>query len=285
MTGVPLYGQGWRCDLPDHRDYTLETPAVRDGWAKLRRRRAVKSPLPASVDWREFCFAATDQGPLGSTSAHAVLGMLEYFERRATGRGWQGSPLFAYYNARKLDGTQGDNGAGLRTSLKAIVRFGCPPERHWPNDAAHCDREPDAFAYGFQREWVGLRYVRLDDPSAGGGDVVLRRMKALLAAGFACVCGAVPPASDDDGDLPFPTKFDGVGGGAAYTVVGYDDARRIRSTKGAFIVRGTRGPTFGDAGYGRLPYRYVEAGLARDVWTVWNDAWAASGEFEQAVGA
>ena len=40
---------------------------------------------------------------------------------------------------------------------------------------------------------------------------------------------------------------------------------------------------FGEAGYGRLPYRYVEEHLACDFWTIWKPEWAASGEFEQTV--
>lgn len=211
--------------------------------------------------------------------------MTTYFERRATGRLVESSALFLYRAARKLDGLAGDNGVGLRATLRALARFGCPPERYWPYDEARYDVEPEAFAYGFQREFAGLRYFRLDGRGTGGGDV-LRQVKTFLAAGFVCVCGAVPTAApSDNGDFSYPTKFDAPGGGAAFTVVGYDDRRRIRSTKGALLVRGTRGTQFGEAGYGRLPYRFVEEHLACDFWTLWNPAWAASGEFEQPVGA
>lgn len=282
MAGVPPFGQGWSADLPDHRDLTPATPDVREWISKLRRRRSARSPLPTSVDWREFCPPPTDQGPLRSTSAHAVLGMLGYFERRASGRTFAGSARFQYYTARKLGGITGDNGVGLRTTLKALARFGCPPERHWPSsDPARFDEAPEAFCYGFSRDFADLRYLRLLARGGGDGDL-LRRVKAFLAAGFVCVCGATATATiGDQGDLPFPTKLDTPGDGAAYTVVGYDDARRIRSTKGALLVRATRGPQFGEGGYGHLPYRFVAEQLAGDFWTVWKPDWAASGEFEQ----
>lgn len=282
MAGVPLFGQGWSTDLPDHRDLTPATPDVRELLSKLRRRRSARAPLPASVDWREFCPPPSDQGPLRSTSAHAVLGMTSYFERRANGRTLDGSARFLYYTARTLGGVAGDNGVGLRTTLKALARFGCPPERHWPStEAARFDEAPVSFSYGFSQDFAGLRYIRLDARGTGGDDL-LRRVKAFLAAGFVCVCGATATTTiGDEGDLPFPTKFDTPGDGAAYTVVGYDDARRIRSTKGALLVRATRGPQFGDDGYGHLPYRFIEERLACDFWTVWRPEWSASGEFEQ----
>jgi C1A family cysteine protease len=283
MTEVPLFGPGWRADLPDVRDVTPATPEIKQALQKLRRRRAARSALPATVDLREYCLPSTDQAGLQSTSVHAVLGLLGYFERRATGRAFSGSARFLYRTARRLDGIAGDNGVSLRTTFKALARFGCPPERFWPEDAARYDDEPDGTAFGFARETAGLRYVRLDDRGAAGADV-LTRIKRYLAAGWACVCGAaVPSGAHERGDLAFPTRFDEPVGGAAFTVVGYDDAYRIRSTKGALIVRGTWGARFGDGGYGRLPYRYVEDRLAVDFWTVWKPEWSASGEFDQPV--
>lgn len=283
MSEVPQFGPGWRADLPDVRDVTPATPEIKQALQKLRRRRSARAALPAAMDLREYCLPPTDQGALQSSSAHAVLGMLGYFERRALGRTFSGSARFLYRTARRLDGIVGDNGVSLRTTLKAVSRFGCPPQRFWPEDAARYDDEPDGTAFGFAKEAAGLRYVRLDDRSLSGADV-LQQIKRFLASGWACVCGAtVPPGPHERGDLSFPTQFDAPIGGAAFTVVGYDDAYRIRSTKGALLVRATWGAAFGDGGYGRLPYRYVEERLAVDFWTVWKPEWAASGEFDQPV--
>ncbi len=283
MMDVPQFGHGWLGDLPDVRDVTPATTEIRQEIGRLKRRRSARSPKPASVDLREYCLPPTDQGSLRSSSAHAVLGLLGYCERRATGRALSASARFLYRTARRLDGLGGDNGVGLRTTFKALARFGCPPQRYWPENNAEFDVEPDALAFGFARETATLRYVRLDERGASGDDV-LKRIKSFLASGWACVCGAtLPPGPYERGDLAFPTKFDAPVGGAAFTVVGYDDAYRIRSTKGALLVRSAWGAQFGDAGYGRLPYRYVEEKLAVDFWTVWKPEWSASGEFEQPV--
>lgn len=61
--------------------------------------------------------------------------------------------------------------------------------------------------------------------------------------------------------------------------VGYDNARRVRSTKGALRVRMSWGEDWGEGGYGWLPYAYVERGLAVDFWTLLRPDWLASGEF------
>jgi C1A family cysteine protease len=61
--------------------------------------------------------------------------------------------------------------------------------------------------------------------------------------------------------------------------VGYDD-RWLRGSRGALLVRSSWGPAWGEAGYGWLPYAYVEERLAIDFWTLVHDDWIASGEFD-----
>jgi hypothetical protein len=283
MPGPLLFGHGWSPDLPDVRDFTPASPEVKAEIGRLKRRRSARSPKPAAVDLREFCPAPSDAGPQHSAAVQAVLGMVACDERRATGRLLDLSPQFVSYTARRLDGRTGDDGVGLRTALKALVRFGCPPARFWPREEASPTLEPDAFAYGFQREFAPLMYLRLDGGDASGRDV-LQRIKAFLASGWACVCGtSLPRQAFDDGDLAFPTHFDEPAGGTAFTIVGYDDAYRIRSSKGALHVRGAWGTRLGAKEFARLPYRYLEERVARDVWTVMKPEWAASGEFEQPV--
>lgn len=275
-------GWGLIRDLPDFRDWTLAAPAVRDAFAKLRRRRGARTALPASVDRREFLLAAASAAPNRASAAAAVAVLVQYFERRTLGRAARPSIGFLYETSRRLTGTTGNAAAGLRTTLQALARFGCPPERYCPSESVFRGNAPDPFAYGFQRDYLELRYVRLDPPAAAGAEV-LKSLKGCLAAGFAVACGAAltDAANATSGEIAYPTKHDQMLGAAALVVVGYDDARRIRSTKGALIVRTPFGPGWGEAGCGYLPYRYVEQHLAYDFWTIWKPEWLASGELEQ----
>ncbi len=74
-------GMGWIPDYPDIRDYTEKTGEVRSVLSFAGFARG-KGP-PSSVDLREWCSPVEDQGSLGSCTAHAGVGMIEYYERKA----------------------------------------------------------------------------------------------------------------------------------------------------------------------------------------------------------
>ena len=67
----------------------------------------------------------------------------------------------------------------------------------------------------------------------------------------------------------------------AAVAVGYDDDRRVRSEKGALMIRVSWGAAWGKRGYGWLPYRYIREQMAADFWTLLKPDWLASGEFER----
>ena len=121
--------------------------------------------------------------------------------------------------------------------------------------------------------------MRLDGRQTAGNDT-LQAVKAFLAAGFPCTCGfPVPDSLTHEADIPYRPTFDAIVGGQAVVVVGYDD-RWLRGSRGALLVRSSWGSQWGEAGYGWLPYAYVEENLAIDFWTLVHPAWIASGEFD-----
>lgn len=278
MLAVELCDCGWRRDAPDHRDFTMRHARVRRMLERLRSSNQGRHP--ASVDWREYCLPVQDQQDLGTSSAHACIGMFQYFERRATGQVITPSRLFLHANALRFSGCDGARGgACLRTTLKAAIKFGLPPERFWPYDPAALERVPDPYLYAFNAEYRDARYVRLDVATQSGGQN-LETVKSLLAGGFACALGFGVPSSLTNGpEIPFPSRFDAIRTGQAVTAVGYDDDLRIRSARGALLIRSSWGAKWGEEGYGWLPYRYVTDHLAADVWTVLRGKWLRSGEF------
>jgi C1A family cysteine protease len=268
---------GWRRDAPDHRDYTTRHAGVR---RMLERLRPAGRTRPASVDWREYCLPVQDQQDLRTSSAHACVGLVQYHERRATGQVTNPSRLFLYANALRLSGGEGAHGgAGLRVTFKAAVQFGLPPERFWPYDAATLERVPDPYLYSFNTEYRDLRYLRVD-AAMQSGTQNLENVKSLVAAGFGCALGfGVPSSLTTEPEIPFPSRFDSIRTGHAVTVVGYDDDLRIRSSRGALLIRSSWGSKWGQDGYGWLPYRYVTDHLAADIWTALRSKWLRSGEF------
>ncbi len=232
------------------------------------------------MDLREYCSAVRDQAVLRTGVAHACVGLVEYFEQRVTGKRCQLSPLFLYKTTRRLVHWQGDTGAYIRWTWKALARFGVPSEEYLPYEVARFETEPDPFLYCCASRFPGLHYVRLDPPGASGEEVLLT-VKVYLAAGLPCVFGfPVTDLPGADGNVPWPRKTDAFRGGQAVVAVGFDDQRRIGSApKGALLIRNSWGPQWGEGGYGWLPYEYLRRYLAVDFWTLLRQDWLASREF------
>jgi C1A family cysteine protease len=268
---------GWVCDIPDHRDLTCNQQRILKILQTLEGAHGGSS-LPSGVDLREHSPPVLNQGPWATSTAHASVALARYFERRATGRLVTPSRLFVHHNAQRIAGSQGCR-VSLRCALKAMVRFGIPPERYWPYDASHFSATPDSFVYGFDRSLARCLYVRLDGRTQSGAET-LRLVRAFLAGGFACVCGFPLPCTVSDApEIYYPVMRDDSRDGHAILVVGYADDRWIRSEKGALLVQNSWGEQWGDGGFGWLPYAYVQDRLAVDFWTLMKRKWLRSGEF------
>ena len=111
-------GMGWHRDLPDFRDYTPDHDAIAPLLAQTSAGHAGKGlgANPSTADLRPWFSPVENQGQLGSCTANAVVGLVEYFERRAQGKHMDGSRLFLYKATRDLLGYHGDTGASLRST-------------------------------------------------------------------------------------------------------------------------------------------------------------------------
>ena len=266
MSFAPKRRMGWLPDYPDFRDYTEETEAIQDilrpasaaasrkraatavGKSAVATKAAAKAALPPAVDLRPWCSPVEDQGALGSCTAHAGVGIIEYYERKAFGHHTDASRLFLYKVTRNLMKARGDTGAYLRTTTGAMVLFGVPPEEYWPytDDEKAFDREPNAFTYAFAANFQTIKYFRHDPPNTAPGKL-LDKLKTYLAKGHPAMFGFTVYNSieqaDKTGRIPYPSPKEKNEGGHAVVAVGYDDKMKIQNrhskaqTTGALLIR------------------------------------------------
>lgn len=295
------YNFGWIPDLPDFRDYTMENDVISCKLKKLNVTSSISTmvedlklkeveskTLPANIDLSMWCSPIENQLNLGSCTAHAAVGLVEYFENRAFGKYIDASRLFLYKVTRKLLNLTGDTGAYLRSTMGALALFGLPPEKYYPYITKDYDNEPDSFCYSLANNYKSIQYFRLDDSSTTE-DLLLKKIKSFIAAGIPSMFGFTVYDSyhqaDKDGKIPFPSNIEKIVGGHAVVAIGYDDSiviENIRSkekTIGAILIRNSWSENWGNKGYGWLPYEYILKGIATDWWIILKNSWIDTGNF------
>jgi C1A family cysteine protease len=176
---------GWIPPMPDLRDYTEEHSQVKNIAEKLGFTHELT--LPGKVDLRKWCSEIADQGNLGSCTAHAAAGIVEYFVNRAFTKQIKTSRLFIYKATRNLMGVTGDVGAYLRDTMGALVLLGAPAERYWSysDKDPDFDVEPPAFVYAIADNYETLQYFCHDSlGTCRNPDEVLHSVKKYIAAVF-----------------------------------------------------------------------------------------------------
>jgi C1A family cysteine protease len=246
----PIHFHGWLRDLPDQRDFAYAAP------------RAVLGKLPDQADLRAKCPPIYDQGHLGSCTANAIAGALEFLQMKQRQKYFMPSRLYIYYNERAVEGSiASDSGAQLRDGMKVVNRWGACREEAWPYDIARFALRPGTDCYTEGVKHQTLEYARVPQD--------LRQMKACLASGFPFVfgfmvyAGMMSPAVRRSGEVPMPRLDEQPWGGHAVMAVGYDEGRQ------RFLLRNSWGEKWGKLGYFTMPYAYLaDQGLAADFWTI-----------------
>lgn len=214
--------------------------------------------LPRQVDLREHCSPVEDQGQVGSCTANAVVGAMEYQIRKDGKPAVDLSRMFVYFNARRMSGHEGqDTGAKISQGMAAFLAFGSPAETDWPYDPNLIDKVPDDGIFKKALSHVPAEYARIDG---------FENVKASLARGYPVVFAASLPERywnevRATGRAKTPTRAELDGsftdfGRHAMLLVGYD------LNDNEFLVRNSWGPDWGEKGYFRIDMDALTASTA-----------------------
>jgi C1A family cysteine protease len=244
------YRYGWNPDRGDQRDHYYAATT-----RELQK-------LPPSVDLRPQCPPVYDQLALGSCTANAIAGALEFDQGKQNEPEVTPSRLFIYYNERKMEHTiASDAGAAIRDGIKSVNTMGACSEMLWPYDLSQYMALPSHQCYLDAMKHRSVSYQRLQQS--------LSQMKACLASGYPFIFGFTvyenfeSDAVATTGIVPMPGLDESTIGGHAVMAVGYDDAPQW------FYCRNSWGPSWGQQGYFMMPFSYLLSHqLASDFWVI-----------------
>lgn len=237
-------------DSYSNRDYRLQ----------LKLNRNLKNVR--KVDLRNVKVPIYNQGELGSCTANAVCGAFQYDQMIQNLENFMPSRLFVYWNERNMEGTVStDSGAMLRDGIKSLAKYGVCPETMWPYDIEKFRNKPTDECYKDALHHQAMKYSRVERS--------LNQMKQCLLDGYPFVFGIKVYSSFEseetskNGVVTMPKMGEDELGGHALVCVGFKDNKK------QFIFRNSWGESWGDNGYGYIPYEYLlNENLASDFWAI-----------------
>lgn len=250
----------------DSRDYILSTSA------STSTSVSASTSTSVSVDLSNYFTSVKNQGSIGSCTAHSVIALMEYNYRKFTGDMKEDifSERFTYYTTRvKIagDSPSDDSGAYLRDTLKSMVKYGASPESLCKYSESFSS-EPTPMSYQEASKYQALTYLSIPvGTNITERQNALNSMKTLLKSGHPFVGGFLCYSNlynGTNGNILLPGENDKIIGGHAICIVGYDDKRSVLKFKNSW------GASWGDRGYGYLPYEYILRGEFFDAWTIFT---------------
>lgn len=228
-------------DKFDERDYLMRAylPVIR---------------LPKSIDWTSKMSPVRDQGDEGVCVGFATAtGMKEYQELLDYRKLIILSPRFVYNECKKIDDMPEEEGTTVRAAMQVLKAIGVCQEKFWPYLPKQKIKPKKGDKSDAKRFRI-ITYARI---------LNLNELRLVLATKGPSVMGIEVfkgMQTTKTGLIPMPKKNETSIGGHAVCPVGYDDKKKIVKFKNSWSSK------WGKAGYGFLPYAYIDRYMM-DAWS------------------
>jgi C1A family cysteine protease len=215
--------------------------------------------LPPKFDLLAFQSQPFDQGQEGSCTANSACGALrELHHVMGVPPDQDFSRQFLYYMERKDDGSgaRNDAGSSIAESVHALETYGAPLEAHWPYTPANFAKKPSKLALTEALHFRTTGNQLVAQTLTAFKQTIMAQRSVLI--GFTVFESFESDHMASTGLMPMPQKGEQVLGGHAVRKIGWDDTKQMPGgLVGAFLVRNSWGPLWGDHGDFWMPYAFA----------------------------
>lgn len=255
---------GWK---PDHTMPSVDTHVdlkFEDNLAKFVRAGASAPNQGIEVngvlDLRPWCSPVEDQSSAGSCVGNGTVGALEFLQIRNGQPLVDLSRLFVYYNSRLMTQDQDkDEGTYIRLAFGTLSSLGTCTEAKWPYDLSKLFIRPSWGSYRDAYPNKVESYYTISSTGQTRIDFIKRALRAQHVVVFGMIVDQ-EYMNYMGGVVAMPKATRSNSGGHCQVIVGFDDIQKC------FIVRNSWGVKWGINGYALVPYAYLDASDANDLW-------------------
>ena len=194
-------------------------------------------------DLRKHINYLPSQENVGCCASSATLVSLEIL-MSMSGRPTHFSRLFPYYNARKMQNRSGQAGTGLKDILESIMHYGVCLNRCWPFSPHRANKEPNVVAYQDADQYKISEYLSVDPNEFNS--YIDQGIPVIIGLRIGRKFKSMENVLADQVYMPVNSTNNRYSHGHAVTIVGYKE--------NGWIIANSFGLTWGDHGYGFLPY-------------------------------
>ena len=215
--------------------------------------------------FRKYGIPVYEQGDRGTCSVFVIAGMLEFEYACKTQHYTALSVEYLNWASNQVTG-ENEDGSFFSDAIKALKKYGiCANEffsYYIQNYSKKAEPSTQALKDAHKRKQYSAFWIKEWNPETGMTALQIEKVVQQLNSGHPVAIGFRWPKKDEryrkveNGVMVVPPE-EGVFDGHSVLIVGYENDRDIPGGS-YFIFKNSHGEKYGENGYGKMPYVYVE---------------------------